>query len=264
MSRRTNTRNEPLEAGEIHTPVDPMLAQDEPSDNEEYEPSNDEDRASQTEAEAALPLGLETIDAFNYVRRDHPERPLRKPCTLSGPRQLYSLKNHRHFWWDVLVAMNKRAQTNMDQDADQTIRDEVIRLAEEVRELRRENDRLAADKIFAERKGDELEKKLELAQKGRERDQAIIAHLGSQPRAARVQSHTDEDPARPQRRNEFTSVREETTGRTASRFPSANLELHNNPKFPDAPVFSGDRRAFEAWKDKIRDKLDNSAAQYLI
>ncbi|TQV90502.1 retrovirus polyprotein [Cordyceps javanica] len=262
MSRRVTLRNDPLHANEMRIPVDPLLMEDEPSDNEEYEPSNEDGRASQTEAEVAPTSGSETIDAFNYVRRDHPERPLRKPCTLSGPSQLYSLKNHRHFWWDVLVAMNKRAQTNMDQDADQTIRDEVIRLAEEVRELRRENDRLAADKTFAERKGDELEKKLELAQKGRERDQAIIAHLGSQPRAARVQSHTDEDPARPQRRNEFTSVREETTGRTASRFPSANLELHNNPKFPDAPVFSGDRRAFEAWKDKIRDKLDNSAAQY--
>ncbi|KAM3518660.1 hypothetical protein MY4038_010031, partial [Beauveria bassiana] len=262
MSRRVNPRNEPLQADEIRIPVDPMLMEEEPSDNEEYEPSNEGDRASQTEAEVAPRLGFEIIDAFNYVRRDHPERPTRKPCTLSGPSQLYSLKNDRHFWWDVLLAMNKRAQANMDQEADQTIRDEVIRLAEENRELRREIDRLAADKTFSERKADEFEKKLEAAQKGRERDQTIIAHLGSQPRAARVQSQNDEDSERPQRRTEFTSIRDETTRRTTSRFPSVNWEPHNNPKFPDAPVFSGDRRAFEAWKDKIRDKLDNSAAQY--
>ena len=250
------------QSSETRIPVDPRLLEDEPSDGGEYEPSNENDRVSQTEAEAALPSELETINAFDYVRRDHPLRPLRKTCTLSSPSQIHSLKNHRDFWWDVLLAMNKQAKTSMDQEADQTIRDEVIRLAEENRELRREKDRIVADKTFAERKAEELEKKLELAQRGRERDQTIIAHLGSQPRATRIQSHNDNDSEGPQRRDEFVSIREETARRTLPRYTSASMELHNNPKFPDAPVFSGDRRAFDAWKDKIRDKLDNSAAQY--
>ena len=38
--------------------------------------------------------------------------------------------------------------------------------------------------------------------------------------------------------------------------------LHDNPKFSDIYVFSGDRTTFETWKDKVHDKLDNSAAQY--
>ncbi|KJK73847.1 hypothetical protein H634G_10853 [Metarhizium anisopliae BRIP 53293] len=249
-------------SSEVRIPVDPRLIEDEPSDGGEYEPSNEDDRVSQTEAEAALPSGSETIDAFDFVRRDHPLRPLRKSCTLSNPSQLYSLRNHRDFWWDVLLAMNKQAKTNMDQEADQTIRNEVIRLAEENRELRREKDRAVADKTFAERKADELERKLELAQRGRERDQTIIAHLGSQPRTTRIRPDNDDDPESPQQRDEFMSIRDETTRRTVPRFTSTSLELHNNPKFPDAPVFSGDRRAFDAWKDKIRDKLDNSAAQY--
>ena len=235
----TRGRRRRRQSSEIRIPVDPRLIEDEPSDGGEYEPSNEDDRVSQTEAEAALPSGAETIDAFDYVRRDHPLRPLRKSCTLSNSGQLYSLRNHRDFWWDVLLAMNKRAKTNMDQEADQAIREEVIRLAEENRELRREKDRAVADKTFAERKADELDRKLELAQKGRERDQTIIAHLGSQPRATRVRSQNDEDQESLQQRDEFASIRDETARRTVPRFTTTSLELHNNPKFPDAPVFSG-------------------------
>ena len=59
------------------------------------------------------------------------------------------------------------------------------------------------------------------------------------------------------------AARSDHTLEATPRPTRATLEpVHDNPKFPDAPIFSGNRASFDAWKDKVRDKLNNSAAQY--
>jgi hypothetical protein len=94
-----------------------------------------------------------------------------------------------------------------------------------------------------------------------EQDQAVIAHLSSRHRTAESNFPPRIDDRTPQETAEIPGV--ETNRRTTTRYPSTLPEQpHNNPKFPDVPMFSGDRTTFDSWKDKLYDKLHNSIAQY--
>jgi len=172
-------------------------------------------------------------------------------------------RNHPDFWWDVLLSMHKQAQMNTNPAADRTLRDEVIRLAEEVRELRREKDQAIEHMNLAESKLAVQIKKTDLLRKEREKDQAVIAHFGSQPRIPTTRVVQEDEAYTAHSRERTGTIRPGSVPRAPTQPRSIFSDhLHNNPKFPDAPVFSGDRTAFDSWKDKVRDKLNNSAAQY--
>ncbi|KAL2705085.1 hypothetical protein AAEP93_000335 [Penicillium crustosum] len=134
---------------------------------------------------------------------------------------------------------------NTNQVTDDVIREEVIRLGEDNRELRRERDRMTVQRDLAEKRVEELTLKLDGA--CRERDQSILTVMNTARQSMPV----------PGRNNNSRVPRRES-----SHLPYNSPERFNNPKFPDAPVFSGDRGAFDSWRDKVQDKLMNSAAQY--
>ena len=49
---------------------------------------------------------------------------------------------------------------------------------------------------------------------------------------------------------------------THSLTPSTSNEPMDNPRFPDAPLFNGDREKYPGWKIKVIQKLRNSGIQY--
>jgi hypothetical protein len=239
---------------------------DPPSDDEDsYEPSNDdnhEDNLDDThEDTAAFGDATEIINALDYVAADHPLRPARKSLVLDHPRTLHRFRNHSEFWWEVLLAMQKRAKINQSRSTDQTLRDETLRLADQVQELRRERTLALSQKDAAEVKTVHLNREVEKLKKERDRDQAMIAHLSSRPRTAeaRIPERIDDSPLHETAETPGVNTTRRTTTRHPSTLPE---EPHNNPKFPDAPIFSGDRATFDSWKDKVYDKLHNSFAQY--
>jgi hypothetical protein len=157
--------------------------------------------------------------------------------------------------------MQTRAKINQSRTTDQTLRDENLRLAGQVQELRRERTLALSQKDAAEAKIAHLNQEAEKLKKERDRDQVMIAHLSSRHRTAeaRVPERIDDSPLH--ETTETPGIN--TTRRTTTRHPSTiPEEPHNNPKFPDAPIFSGDRATFDSWKDKVYDKLHNSFAQY--
>src|SRR5438094_632234 len=134
--------------------------------------------------------------------------------------------------------MDKQAKMNQSQVADQILRDEVIRLAEEVRKLRREKDYEITQKIAAEAKVTRLTQTLEALQKERDQDKDIIAYLSAKPQATEVRKpRRDGASVAPPR--EASEVTRSGDARRMTPLPTpATLEhLHDNPKFPDAPVF---------------------------
>ncbi|KAF7514577.1 hypothetical protein PCG10_005497, partial [Penicillium crustosum] len=170
---------------------------------------------------------------------------LARSSVLDRAQQLARLRHHFEIWWDVMLAMDKQAKMNTNQVTDDVIREEVIRLGEDNRELRRERDRMTVQRDLAEKRVEELTLKLDGA--CRERDQSILTVMNTARQSMPV----------PGRNNNSRVPRRES-----SHLPYNSPERFNNPKFPDAPVFSGDRGAFDSWRDKVQDKLMNSAAQY--
>lgn len=127
-------------------------------------------------------------------------------------------------------------------------------------QLRREGHSETTQKTTAENKVAELTRRLAALQKERDRDQAIIAYLDSKSRTIERRLSREDDVSPMPQREVSEAARSDDTRRM---IPSTTRgHLHDNPKFPDAPVFSGDRAMFDSWKDKVRDKLANSAAQY--
>jgi len=57
---------------------------------------------------------------------------------------------------------------------------------------------------------------------------------------------------------------EDPASRTRPESPSNHMdnELVDNPRFPDAPLFDGDREKYPGWKIKVIQKLRNSRKQY--
>ncbi|PVH69090.1 hypothetical protein DL98DRAFT_182770, partial [Cadophora sp. DSE1049] len=91
------------------------VSRDSPSDDDDnYEPSNDdnqEDNLDDThENTATVRDATEIINPLDYVAADHPLRPARKSLILDHPRTLHRFRNHSDFWWEVLLAMQKRAK----------------------------------------------------------------------------------------------------------------------------------------------------------
>ncbi|KAI2767281.1 hypothetical protein DTO012A8_7508 [Penicillium roqueforti] len=235
MERKGRTRRETVMAHEA------TVIEDNGSDDDDYQPSNEGDRTVMPENAGATPM----IDAFDYVSPNHPLRPARAICVLDRAQQLARLRHHFEIWWDVMLAMDKQAKMNTNQVTDDVIREEVIRLGEDNRELRRERDRMTVQRDLAEKRVEELTLKLDGA--CRERDQSILTVMNTARQSMPV----------PGRNNNSRVPRRES-----SHLPHNSPERFNNPKFPDAPVFSGDRGAFDSWRDKVQDKLMNSAAQY--
>lgn len=233
------------------------IVDDEGSDDDDYQPSNEDGRRSPPEDTNTMP----TIDAFDYVSPNHPLRPSRATCVLDKAQQLTRMRHHSDFWWDVLVAMDKQAKMNTSQVTDQMIREEVIRLGEENRELRRERDRMTVQRDMAERRVEELISKLDGAYRERDRDQSIIALLNTARQAMPTPEGNNQDRA-PRRDISLTTPAEPIRRGTSHSVYTTSAGHFDNPKFPDAPVFSGDRRSFDSWRDKVHDKLSNSAAQY--
>ena len=129
------------------------IVDDDGSDDDDYQPSNEGDKTTPAENTGVTPM----IDAFDYVSPNHPLRPTRAICVLDRAQQLARLRHHFEFWWDVLVAMDKQAKMNTNQVTDQMIREEVIRLGEDNRELRRERDRMTVQRDMAEKRVEELD-----------------------------------------------------------------------------------------------------------
>ncbi|KAJ5111904.1 hypothetical protein NUU61_001534 [Penicillium alfredii] len=142
--------------------------------DDDYQPSNEEDGRLPPENKITAP----TIDAFDYVSPNHPLCPTRAICVLDSAQQLARLRHHFEFWWDVLVAMDKQAKMNTNNVTDQRIR-EVIRLGEENRELRREQDYMTVQRDMAEKRVEGLISKLDGAYRERDRDQSIIALMNT-------------------------------------------------------------------------------------
>ncbi|KAJ6001220.1 hypothetical protein N7481_001629 [Penicillium waksmanii] len=238
-AQRGRTRRETLMAREATVVVN------DGSDDEEYQPSNDEDRRQQPEDTATS-----VIDAFDYVSSNHPLRPARAVCVLDRAQQLARFRNHFEFWWDVLLTMGKQAKMNTSRVTDQTLRGDVLRLGEENRELRRERDRMTVQRDMAEKRLEEMASRLDATYQEHSRHPSTLAQIHST-------------------RHETPMLTREHLGRDTERdishvpssFCTASLDRFDNPKFPDAPVFSGDRKAFDSCKDKVHDKLSNSAAQ---
>ncbi|KAJ5155706.1 hypothetical protein N7492_008509 [Penicillium capsulatum] len=212
------------------------IVDDEGSDDDDYQPSNEDDRRSPPENTNTAP----TIDAFDYLAR---------------------LRHHFEFWWDVMVAMDKQAKMNTSQVTDQMIREQVIRLGEENRELRRERDRMTVQRDMAEKRAEELASKLDGAYRERDRDQSIIALMNTTRQAMPAPEGNNQDHV-PRRDVSLTSQTEPIRRGASHSVYTTSTGRFDNPKFPDAPVFSGDRSTFDSWRDKVHDKLSNSAAQY--
>lgn len=235
-------------------------------DGESYEPSNDENPEPGPEADDEDHYPSDLIDANDYVETNHPLRPKRASQILNEAKQLARLRHHYEYWWDVLLAMNKRAKMNKGNSAtNEALREEVIQLAEEAREHRRERAREASERKIAEARVVQLTEEVEKLQKQRKRDEVLIAHLSQKKRPAGVPDSprigVDFTPSRTASEN-VEPAQGDRARTTPMRFSSSLGHLHDNSKFPDAPVFSGDRTAFDSWKDKVEDKLNNSAAQY--
>ncbi|KAJ5350171.1 hypothetical protein N7541_007898 [Penicillium brevicompactum] len=248
MERRGRTRRETVMAQEA-TVVD-----DDGSDDDDYQPSNEDDRTVLPENAGTTPM----IDAFDYVSPNHPLRPARAICVLDRAQQLARLRHHFEFWWDVMLAMDKQAKMNTNQVTDDLIREEVIRLGEDNRELRRERDRMTVQRDLAEKRVEELASKLDGAY--RERDQSINTLMNTARQTTPVPERNTN--SRVPRRDVSLEARTEPIRRDGSHLLYSSPGRFDNPKFPDAPVFSGDRGAFDSWRDKVYDKLSNSAAQY--
>ncbi|KAJ5642730.1 hypothetical protein N7490_001848 [Penicillium lividum] len=251
VERRTRTRRETVMAREA-TAVD-----DDGSDDDDYQPSNEGDQTTAPENVGMAPM----IDAFDYVSPNHPLRPARAICVLDRAQQLARLRHHFEFWWDVMLAMDKQAKMNTNQVTDDVIREEVIRLGEDNRELRRERDRMTVQRDLAEKRVEELTLKLDGAYREHDRDQSIIALMSTTRQATAVSEGNNQNHAS-QRGSPLRAQTEPTRRHVSHLLYTASPERFDNPKFPDAPVFSGDRSAFDSWRDKVYDKLNNSAAQY--
>ena len=251
VERRGRTRRETVMAREA-TVVD-----DDGSDDDDYQPSNEGDQTTAPENVGMTPM----IDAFDYVSPNHPLRPARAICVLDRAQQLARLRHHFEFWWDVMLAMDKQAKMNTNQVTDDVIREEVIRLGEDNRELRRERDRMTVQRDLAEKRVEEWTLKLDGAYREHDRDQSIIALMSTTRQATAVSEGNTQNRV-PQRGGSLGAQIEPTQRNASLRLYTASPERFDNPKFPDAPVFSGDRSAFDSWRDKVYDKLNNSAAQY--
>lgn len=233
------------------------IVDDDGSDDDDYQPSNEGDKTTPAENTGVAPM----IDAFDYVSPNHPLRPTRAICVLDRAQQLARLRHHFEFWWDVLVAMDKQAKMNTNQVTDQMIREEVIRLGEDNRELRRERDRMTVQRDMAEKRVEELTSKLDGAYRERDRDQSIIALMNTTRQATPIAEGNNVNRA-PQHEASLEARTEPTRRGGSHPLYTTSPGRFDNPKFPDAPVFSGDRDAFDSWRDKVYDKLSNSAAQY--
>ncbi|KAJ5474072.1 hypothetical protein N7475_003638 [Penicillium sp. IBT 31633x] len=155
-------------------------------------------------------------------------------------------------YWDVMLAMDKQAKMNTNQVTDDVIREEgyVWARPTENCDMRETN--------LAEKRVEELTSKLDVAY--RERDQSILTLMNAARQSTPVPERND---SRVLRRVVSLETRTEPIRREGSHLPYTSLGRFDNPNFPDAPVFSGDRDAFDSWRDKVYDKLMNSAAQYL-
>ncbi|KAF1992912.1 hypothetical protein P154DRAFT_583323 [Amniculicola lignicola CBS 123094] len=80
-------------------------------DGESYEPSNEENPEPEPQHEDE-DQRTEKIDATDYVGTSHPLRPKRASQILSDAKQLTRFQNHPDYWWDILLAMDKRAKMN--------------------------------------------------------------------------------------------------------------------------------------------------------
>lgn len=228
-------------------------------DEDSYEPSNDDNHEDGLQDAADSAGATETINALDYVSADHPLRPARKSFILDGPRLMSSrFRFHPEFWWDVLLAMQRRVRINQAQNTNEVLAEEVLKLGAQVQELRREQSRALSQKAAAEAKVAYLTREVEKLQKEREQDQAVITQLKYRTGEAHIPREEDESAP-----HETTEIPGTHIRRTITRDPSTLPEQpHSNPKFPDAPIFTGDRTQFDSWKDKVYDKLHNSIAQY--
>jgi len=211
-------------------------------DEDSYEPSN-EDNADLSPEPAPVPTGDQenVIDPLDYIDHNHPLRPKRKSLILDAPKTLERFRYHAEFWFEVLLIMNKRAKMNQGSTSDLMLKDEVVRMTSEVQEAYRRRE-------VAEAKVIELTARLAALQEKYDREQTLMAQLKSRPTAASAHNQRE--------------TRNHTLSMTPAPMRTTPEGMHDNPKFPDAPVFSGNRASFDAWTDKVRDKLSNSAAQY--
>jgi hypothetical protein len=208
-------------------------------DEDSYEPSNDDNHEDNLddnhENTAAVGDATEIINPLDYIAADHPLRPARKSLILDNPRMLNRFRNHPEFWWEVLLAMQKRAKTNQSRNTDQMLRDEILQLADQVQDLRRERTTALAQKDDAEAKTVHLNREMEKLKRERDQDQAMIVHLSSRHRTVevRIPERVDDSPLH----ETIETPRVNTTRRTTTRHPSTlPEEPHNNPKFPVAPI----------------------------
>jgi hypothetical protein len=234
------------------------------TDDESYEPSNEgnPERATRernqelTVEEEGEPHGR--INPLDYVSDSHPLLPPLRSRILDSAEALRNrVRYHSGFWWEVLLAMQDRAQPSQAQKDNASLRQEITRLNHEIDRLRQEKEQDTAPAEVAR-----LTKEVVKLQKEREQDKAIIAYLESEQRRGAAPTPREEPdtvlPRESHDRARLPIIRKTTPRNT----PDTLDHLHDNPKFPDAPVFSGDRATFESWKDKVHDKLVNSAAQY--
>jgi hypothetical protein len=117
---------------------------------------------------------------------------------------------------------------------------------------------MTVQRDLAEKRVEELTSKLDGAY--RERDQSILTLMNTARQSTPVPERNND--SRVPRRGVSLETRTEPIRREGSHLPYTSLGRFDNPKFPDAPVFSGDRGSFDSWRDKVYDKLSNSAAQY--
>lgn len=197
------------------------------------------------------------IDAFDYVSSNHPLRPARTVCVLDRAQQLARFRNHFEFWWDVLLAMDKQAKMNTSRVTDQTLREDVLRLGEENRELRRERDRMTVQRDMAEKRLEEMASRLDATYQEHSRHPSTLApiHSTRYETPMLTRDHLSQETGRDSFRGAQPDAQQQ---RRSQSLYTASLDRFDNPKFPDAPVFSGDRKAFDSWKDKVHDKLSNS------
>lgn len=212
-------------------------------DEDSYQPSNDGNQKPSPPPDNSS-HSTTGINALDYVNPNHPLFP-RRSHTLDSAEDLRNrVRYHSAFWWDVIVAMHEQAQPGMAQNVNQTLRVEIAQLKKEIGALRKERNVVTTERN-SEAELSQLKSKIARLQKEQEQDKAIIKYLEGEHRHSLTPSTREEEDIR----------------RTALRSSTAD-GLHNNSKFPDAPLFSGDRASFDSWKDKILDKLANSAAQY--
>lgn len=234
------------------------------TDDESYEPSNGENPERPT-GEENQELTVEEeggprirINPLDYVSDNHPLLPPLRSRTLDSAEALRTrVRYHSAFWWDVLLVMQDRARPGQTQEDNAPLRLEIARLNNELSRLRQEKVQDTAPAEVAR-----LTREVERLQKERDQDKVIIAYLESEQRHSKASPLREEPDAAPSRDNHERARLPNIRRATPRDTPDTLDHLHDNPKFPDAPVFSGDRAAFESWKDKVHDKLANSAAQY--